>query len=219
MVKSTGNLFWRVTLGAVLALCVFVALLQWFWRPDPARTHGEQADVFSAYLFEYPAIARPLPALCGDTQRYYSERSQSVVVASQTVSANYALRFLFAATSIRSLDPGIPWSALDNLVIRNLFSDRVSTLKSPPNTTIDFSQAVSDQRLHAAALSVRFSNVGFDQNFSNAIVYTEVWCDGREGAEYAYFARDAKHGNQWYVASIRRVKGGGPTGQSALANE
>lgn len=219
MVKSTGRRFWRVTLNAVLALCVVVALLQWFWRPNPARAHGEQAGVFSAYLFEYPAIARPLGTLCGSTQRYYAGVSQNIVVASQTVSAIYAPRFLFAATSIRSHDPGVPWSAINNLVIRNLFSDRVSALKSPPNITVDFSRNVSDQRSYAPALSVRFSNVGFDQDFSNAIVYAEVWCDGREGAEYAYFAKDAKHGNHWYVASVHRVRGGGPIGQSARANE
>jgi hypothetical protein len=209
MIKTTVKRFRRVTLSSVLTLCILFALLQWVWRPNPAKAHSEQAAIFSVYLFEYPVLARPLPTLCGDPQRYYSGRSQSIVVASQTVSGIYAPRFLFAAASIKSRDTGIPWSALDNFVVRNLFSDRVGALKSPPNQTVNFSQNVPDQILHEPALSVHFSNVGFDQGFSNAIVYAEVRCDRQEGAEYAYFARDRKHGNQWYVASIRRVKGSG----------
>jgi hypothetical protein len=203
-----------VALGIVLALCVVLVLLEWFWRPNPTRAHGEQPDVFSAYLFGYPAIVRPLPTSCGDPQRYYTDRAQTIIVANQTVSAIYALRFLFAVASNRSHDPGIPWSALNSLVIRNLSSDRVGSLKSPPNQMVQFSQNISDQSLHKSAISARFSNVGFDQSFSNAIVYAEVWCDGQEGAEYAYFARDTKHGNKWYVESVRRVKGSGPTEQS-----
>ena len=198
----------------MIAIAGGITLLQAANRPDPARLSSEQNAVFSAYLFDYPLYARPLPTLCDPLQQENaSQEAQRIDVSDKSLSGLAATRVLAALPIHKFEASGVPITTFNNFLVRNLTAGRIDSISRPPTVELAFPQQSSDGPKEDGRVSVAFSAVGFNRDFSWAMFYAKFKCKTENGAEYVYLTRDWKHGQHWYVAGVNRVRGSGITEQ------
>lgn len=203
---------WLVT-GAVALLCVCIATMYLLTRPDQKRIDQEQRAVFSSYLFEYPLVARPLPTLCDDLQKRNSGVTVKVLVPEKTLAGVSTSSVIIGLPQQKLHARGVPLSTFDNFLVRNLASGSINSVPEPSNVKLEYLPESNSEGRRNQGVSVVFSKVGFNSDFSWAMFYAELTCGTQTGTEYVYLTRDWKHGQQWYVAGVDRLSGSRTTEQ------
>jgi hypothetical protein len=166
------------------AVCFYFCL-----RSDPSKVSTEQLAVFQTYLYSRPVLEKPLPVVC-DLPRKWNVDRWSVDIWSSPHTALLLKDEMKRASWIQR-------RVFETFTVRNLRShplDRASLI--PPNQAGGAEYAPIPGSEEPAA---RLSQVGFSKDFSEAMLFAEVRCGEITRSEFAYFARDVKHGNRWYV--------------------
>jgi hypothetical protein len=206
--------------GLLLVVCVTMVSVQLFSHPDSTSIARQQEAVLSSYLFQYPLVARPLPATCHEFQLLMgSSKPVEVRISNRTFSGALALSTLVRLPWEKFRARGVPLSTFNNFIMRNLVSSGIDSISGPANVKIEFLADPFVERTDTQALSVKFSEVGFDRDLSWAMFYSEVLCGSQKGSEYVYLTRDWKHGKQWYVAGVSRLTGSPITEQELRSSE
>ncbi len=164
-------------------------------RSEPAQASSEQLKVFQAYLYEVPVLEKPLPVVC-DSPQNWAVGTASLSISSipegasslkgEMKRASWIQRRVFASFLVRNLRPQV----LDTARLASFGAGGSPQSSSPVRNS---SESVA-----------RLSQVGFSDNYDEAMLYADIKCGALSGSEFAYFARDVKHGNHWYVVRSDR---------------
>ena len=94
--------------------------------------------------------------------------------------------------------PEVPIPVLNNFLLRNLsaaqFTHRFSGVNSTKLALVHTRPDLSGRQ--QPTLFATFTKVGFDRDFTRAMLYAEVTCGEVSGREYAYLAKARYHGWQ-----------------------
>jgi hypothetical protein len=191
-------------LAALLIITVPAAIAEVLSRPDPARVEREQYDVLSAYLFDVPLYSRPLPVVCAEDHRYtrgtgiteihqYFVLKDSISAPSQPSTFSHLVERKIQA-------PEASIAVLNSWFLLNLsterFTDGFSGVGSERLVLMQTQPDLSSAR--QPSLVARFTRVGFNHDFTMAMLYAEVSCGGASSKEYAYLAKAHYPGRGWY---------------------
>jgi hypothetical protein len=92
----------------------------------------------------------------------------------------------------------------NNFLFRNLSAEELTPKFSAGNSQV-LVLARTQPDLSATshpALWAKFTNVGFNRDFSWAMFYADVSCKGVNGGEYVYMRKAFHHGWYWYIDRI-----------------
>jgi len=195
--KAALKWFAMVLVAVVLFGTVSIFAIYFVNRPDAGRIEAEQYDVLSKYLFRTPAELQPLPVKCGEIDRY--------IVVNRTISTwSSPLTFLSLPARKRQAH-WIPTSVFINFLMRNIRSEKIGTnfiAQEMARRKLYSEESEQDRKAGSRLLTAKFTKVGFNKDFSYAMFQAEVSCGNLSGTEYVYMARNAMHGNYWYVDAV-----------------
>jgi len=183
------------TFAGLLIILALVGTVEILSRPDPARSEREQYDVYSAYLFRVSGPGTALPVRCTADPRYTGRLGiatiQRYFVSDESTPASFRSSTFSELVRAKTVDSGTPISIFNNFFFRNLSAEELTPKFSAGNNqTLVLSHTQPD--LSAApqpALWAKFTNVGFNREFSRAMFYADVSCEGVNGGEYVYMRK------------------------------
>jgi hypothetical protein len=200
----------RTVLAGLSVILALVATAEVLSRPDPARVKQEEYDVLSAYLFRIPLYPRPLPVQCAEDPRYTGgvgglAEIHRYFVWEQTISTLSQPSTFVPIVERKIRAPETPIAVLNNWFLRNLSSEQFVQGFSGGGREkrLALVQGEADKTSEQPTLVVRFTKVGFNHDFTMAMLYAEVSCGATSSREYAYLAKEENRGRRaWYVFRV-----------------
>jgi hypothetical protein len=198
----------RALAALLIIILALVGTVEMLSRPDPARTEREQYDVYSAYLFRVSGPGTALPVRCTADPRYIGRLGVATIqryfVSDQSTPAALQSSTFTQLVRAKTVGSGTPISMFNNFLFRNLSAEELTPKFSAGNSQV-LVLARTQPDLSATsqpALWAKFTNVGFNRDFSWAMFYADVSCKGVNGGEYVYMRKAFHHGWYWYIDRI-----------------
>ena len=153
---------------------------------DSARTEQEQYSVYSDYLFNIPALEKPLPTECREDPKYTGGEGVADIrkyfVSDKTISGFSRPSVLWRVPQEQRAARWVPTSVFSNFVVRNLSTETLDAAGfhdskgETPEMVKDFHYAPMTEQ---PRLWATFTKAGFNRDFTKAMFYAEVTCGGK----------------------------------------